>query len=142
MANEYPEAPRVGVGAVVWRGSRILLVKRAHAPGAGEWSLPGGRLELGETVQQGAEREVMEETGIQVRARRPVWAVDSIERDDNGQVRFHYTIVNVLAEWVTGEGVAGDDAAAVCWASLDDAHELVRWHATREVIALTCPPGA
>jgi ADP-ribose pyrophosphatase YjhB (NUDIX family) len=122
------------VGVVVWRGDRVLLVRRGRAPRQGEWSIPGGAQALGETIFQAAEREVMEEAGVAIRPVGIVTAVDSILRDGNGAVRFHYTLVEVLAEWVSGEAVAASDAAAACWATTAEAGRLVRWSETLRVI--------
>jgi len=92
------------------RDSKILLVKRAHMPGKGLWAIPGGRVNPGETLQEAAAREIMEETGILVRALEPVHVFDYIERDDEGKIRFHYVIVDLMAQYVSGEPTAQDDA--------------------------------
>ena len=109
-----PAAPVVGVGAVVWKDGRVLLVKRGRPPRQGSWSLPGGRQELGETVYQAAEREIHEETGVGIRILDIAGVVDFIDRD-GGDIRYHYTVIDVVALWRSGEAVAGDDAAAVVW---------------------------
>lgn len=119
MAHLYPEHPVIGVGAVVFRGTEVLLVRRGRPPSLGRWSLPGGKQKLGETVAEAAVREVMEETGLTVAAGAVAAVVDLIEPDEKGRIRFHYTVVDLLAEWVAGEPVAGDDAEAVAWAPLD-----------------------
>ena len=111
----YPERPIVGVLAVVMRGERALLVRRANPPLAGRWGFPGGVLELGETVAQGAMRELFEETGVTAEAAGPLTVVDGIDRDGAGRVRYHWTLVAVLGTWKEGEGVAGDDAEEVAW---------------------------
>jgi 8-oxo-dGTP diphosphatase len=118
MSNrEYPDHPRVGVGAVVlWKG-RVLLVRRGVAPAQGLWAIPGGGLRLGETLQKGAEREIFEETGIVVRAGAPVFTCDSFERDKEGRLRFHYVIVDMIAEYVSGDTKAADDALEARWIS-------------------------
>jgi 8-oxo-dGTP diphosphatase len=118
--REYPDLPQVAVGAVVIHHGRVLLVKRGNPPADGEWAIPGGRVELGETLQQAAERELLEETGISVRAGEPVYAFDSIVRDDAGQIRFHYVIVDLWAEYVRGEVRVGDDALAAGWFAPDE----------------------
>lgn len=133
-----PEQPVVGVGAVVFRGRRVLLVRRATPPLQDEWSLPGGRQELGETLLEAAAREVREETGLLIRPSEVITAVDSIHRAPDGGIAYHFTLVDVLAESPAhdGEPVAGDDAAAVRWADLDEIDALIAWPTTREVIRL------
>jgi 8-oxo-dGTP diphosphatase len=118
----YPDLPRLAVGAVVFKNERVLLVQRARAPARGEWAIPGGSVHLGETLQQAAEREILEETGISIRAREPIFTFDVIERDDRGQVRFHYVIVDLAADYIGGDPHPGDDAAAVRWVAADQLH--------------------
>ena len=129
------KSPVVGVGAVVWKEGRVLLIKRGQPPRQGSWSLPGGRQELGETVAEGAIREVREEAGIDIRILDTVAVVDLIERDPAGAVTHHYTVIDLLAEWVSGEARAGDDAADVAWAdpAMLDGYDLTP--KVREVIA-------
>ncbi len=114
-ARRYPERPIVGVLAVVMRGDRVLVVRRANPPMSGRWGFPGGVLELGETVAQGAMRELAEETGVKAAAAGPLTVIDTIDRDKEGRVRYHYTLVAVIGTWQSGEGVAGDDAGEVAW---------------------------
>ena len=113
--RRYPERPIVGVLAVVLRGDRVLVVRRASPPMPGRWGFPGGVLELGETVAQGAMRELFEETGVKAEAASPLTVMDTIDRDSEGRVRYHYTLVAVIGHWRSGEGVAGDDADEVAW---------------------------
>ncbi len=134
-AREYPDRPWVGVGVVVWRGDRVLLVRRGRPPRQGEWGIPGGAQALGETVFEAAIREVFEETGLTVRATAIITAVDSIWPEPDGRVRFHYTLVEVSAEWVAGEAVAGDDVDDVHWVAPDAVAGWVRWDETVRVIA-------
>ena len=115
--RRYPERPIVGVLAVVLRGDRALVVRRANAPMLGRWGFPGGVLELGETVAQGAMRELFEETGVTAEAAGPLTVIDTIDRDEEGRVRYHYTLVAVIGSWHSGEGVPGDDADEVAWLS-------------------------
>jgi ADP-ribose pyrophosphatase YjhB (NUDIX family) len=119
-SRRYPERPIVGVLAVVLRGHRALVVRRANPPMAGRWGFPGGVLELGETVAEGAMRELFEETGIVADPIGTLTVIDTIDRDDEGRVRFHYTLVAVRARWQSGEGVAADDADEVAWLSRAD----------------------
>jgi 8-oxo-dGTP diphosphatase len=113
--RRYPERPIVGVLAVVLRGERALVVRRSNPPLPGRWGLPGGVLELGETIAQGAMRELFEETGVVAEAAGPLTVIDTIDRDDAGRVRYHYTLVAVIGNWRSGEGVPGDDADEVAW---------------------------
>ena len=115
--REYPDHPRVGVGAVVLREGRLLLVRRGAAPAQGLWAIPGGGLRLGETLQEGAEREIMEETGIVIRAGEPLFTCDSLEKDGAGCVRFHYVIVDMTADYLSGEVKGADDALEARWVS-------------------------
>ena len=114
-ARRYPDRPIVGVLAVVMRGDRVLVVRRTNPPLPGRWGFPGGVLELGETVAQGAMRELFEETGVKAEEAGPLTVIDTIDRDSEGRVRYHYTLVAVVGHWRSGEGVAGDDADEVAW---------------------------
>lgn len=136
MARDYPEHPRVGVGAIVWRGDQLLLIRRGQPPRAGEWSIPGGGQELGETVAEAATREVFEETGIEIAITDVVTVVDMIEHDTEGRVRYHYVLVDVNAEWVSSEPEAATDAVDMCWSSLEQLETLGLWSETRRVIEL------
>jgi 8-oxo-dGTP diphosphatase len=133
--REYPDRPWVGVGIVVWRGDEILLVRRAKAPRLGEWSIPGGAQSLGETVFEAAIREVLEETGVTVCPTGIVTVVDSVIRDSEKRPQFHYTLVEVSAEWTAGEAIAASDVDGVRWARPAEAAELVKWDETLRVIA-------
>jgi ADP-ribose pyrophosphatase len=113
--REYPDRPVVGVGAVVIRDGRILLVQRGVAPSKGLWAIPGGSLDLGETLQEAAEREILEETGVTIRAREPIYAFDFFERAEDGRIRFHFVIVDVAADYVSGEAKGADDALDARW---------------------------
>ncbi len=120
-ARRYPDRPIVAVLAVVVRGAgsdtRALIVQRAQQPNAGRWGFPGGVLELGETVAEGAMRELAEETGILAEPAGILDVHDAIHRDAAGRVQFHYTLIAVRGIWRAGEGVAADDAAATAWVS-------------------------
>src|SRR5216110_2123332 len=110
-ARRYPDRPIVAVLAVVLRGAgpatRALIVQRAQQPNAGRWGFPGGVLELGETVAEGAMRELAEETGVVAEAAGPLTVIDTIDRDEEGRVRYHYTLVAVIGRWQSGKGVHG-----------------------------------
>lgn len=120
----YPDSPRVAVGAVVFKDHRVLLVQRGQPPGQGLWAIPGGSVKLGETLQQAAEREILEETGVVIVAQKPKCTFDVVDRDDNGQVRFHYVIVDLTAEYISGEPRPGDDAADVRWIAAQELSSL------------------
>ena len=113
--RRYPDRPIVGVLAVVMRGERALVVRRANPPMPGRWGFPGGVLELGETIAEGAMRELLEETGVTAEAAGPLTVIDTIDRDREGRVRYHYTLVAVIGHWQSGDGVPGDDADDVAW---------------------------
>ena len=135
MTREYPERPVVGVGAVVWRGDRVLLIRRGRPPRLGQWSLPGGAQQLGETLVEAVIREVREETGLDVTDLRFLTTVDLIERQPDGRVRYHYTLIDFTAEAPEGEALAGDDAAAVAWFELAELAGLGLWSETLRIIA-------
>jgi 8-oxo-dGTP diphosphatase len=119
MTREYPERPIVGVGAVILHHDRILLIQRGHAPLKGEWSLPGGALELGETLEEGIRREVLEETGLIVDPVAIVEVFDRIVRDAENRVQFHYVLVDYLCRVTGGELACATDAADARWVTRD-----------------------
>ncbi len=125
--------PRAAVGAMLRHAGRFLLVKRANSPSKGRWSIPGGKIKPGETLQEAVEREVLEETGIIVRALEPVMVFDLIERDDDQGIRFHYVIVNMNVLYISGEPVPGSDALEVAWAPVDD---LEKYNLSRKTLEL------
>ena len=110
----------VGVGAVIVRGARGLIVKRGHEPRKGEWSLPGGLLNLGESLTDAVRREVKEETGLDVQLGPIVDTFDRIHRDADGRIRYHFVIVDYVCWSVSGDAVAGSDAEDVAWATAED----------------------
>ncbi|MFH1981620.1 MAG: NUDIX hydrolase [Pseudomonadota bacterium] len=112
---QYPSMPRVAVGALVIHDARVLLVRRGKPPAEGLWAIPGGSVRLGESLQSAAEREISEETGIVIRAGAPIYTFDVIHRDPDGAVRFHYVIVDVVAEYLSGVPSPGDDATEAAW---------------------------
>lgn len=124
MSREYPSHPRVGVGAVILDGRRVLLVKRGGQPSAGKWSLPGGLVDLGETTVEAIAREVAEECGLQIRIAGLAGIVDRVVRDGDGRVRYHYVLVDYLAYPEAGTAVAGSDAADVQWVDVDAVERL------------------
>ena len=120
MRREYPEAPLVGVGAVIVRDGQVLLVQRANEPSRGRWSIPGGIVELGETLAQAAVREVAEECQIQIVPGRVLSTFDLIQRDAQGRILYHYVLIDLLASYVSGEPVADTDAQQVRWVREDE----------------------
>ncbi len=136
MSREYPDRPFVGVGAVVLNGGRVLLARRGNPPRAGDWSLPGGAQMVGETVFETACREVREETGLTIEVLGVVDVIDSITRDPDGRIHYHYTLIDVVAQSDGDAAVAGDDAAAVGWFTLDDLAGLKLWSETERIIRL------
>ena len=123
------------MGAVVFKEDKVLLVLRGKPPAEKQWSIPGGCVELGETLQEAAEREIAEEAGIVIQAKKPIYTFDVIERDENGDIRFHYVIVDLAADYVSGELRAGDDAVDVSWVSLKDLKNLNVSDATLKLLA-------
>ncbi len=122
--REYPEFPRVGVGAIVIKDGKVLMIKRAAPPNNNMWAIPGGMLELGETIQEGAEREIFEETNIRIRAGKPIFTFDLLERDNEGRVYFHFLIVDMEAEYLAGEIKAASDALDVRWVTPEECQNL------------------
>ncbi len=136
MKREYPDSPLVGVGAVIVDDGRVLLVKRGHSPLAGEWSIPGGVLEVGETLRQAAIREAREETCLAVEPADLLGVYDRVLRDDDGRTHYHYVLIDFLCRRVGGEARAADDADEVRWFSPEEAGALALPEDTAEVIRL------
>ncbi len=107
--RSYPSSPVVGAGAVVWRAGEVLLIRRGKNPGYGQWSLPGGAQELGEDIRTTTIREVFEETGCRIGNLRLIDVLDSIARDDNGKVSYHFTLIDFEADWLDGEPRPGPE---------------------------------
>jgi 8-oxo-dGTP diphosphatase len=124
VSREYPEHPRVGVGAVVLRQGRVLLVRRGGPPAAGRWSLPGGLVDVGETTVDAIRREVEEECGIKIRVVEVAGVIDRIVRDADGRVRYHYVLVDYLAGAESDAVAAGSDAAECRWVEVARVGEL------------------
>ena len=134
MTRSYPDRPYVGIGVAVFRPGHVLLIRRGKPPRLGEWSLPGGAQELGETVVDAARREVMEETGVAIDDLKLVDVIDSIRHDTEARVKFHFTLIDFAARWVEGEPIAGTDAMHAEWIPLEHAPTLGMWRETNRVI--------
>ncbi|MGD0417209.1 MAG: NUDIX hydrolase [Terriglobales bacterium] len=120
MKREYPDNPLVGVGAVIIKESRVLLIQRGTPPLLGEWSLPGGVLECGETLREAVAREAREETGLVVEPGEMLGVYERVIRNDEGRVRYHYVLIDFLCCPVGGDLKAGSDAADVRWFTRDE----------------------
>ena len=120
MEREYPLAPLVGVAGVVIQDGCVLMIQRGQEPGRGRWSIPGGRLHLGERLCDGVEREILEECGVRVRAGKVLGVADLIQRDDDGRVRYHYVLVDLAAEYLSGDPCPSSDALAARWVPFDE----------------------
>ncbi|MCX2723731.1 NUDIX hydrolase [Roseibium salinum] len=119
MSRLYPDAPRIGVSVLCHRDGRVLMVKRGKDPYKGHWSLPGGLVELGETLLEAAERELLEETGAKAHLEMPAETFDSIQRDADGRVSAHFILAVFCGAYRCGEARPGDDAADLEWVPLE-----------------------
>ena len=135
--HKYPEYPRVAVGAIVVKDKKVLLVRRGQPPDKGLWAIPGGRVELGETLKYAVEREILEETGITIKARKIVYTFDMIERDKTGRVSYHYVIVDFLANYIKGELYAADDVSEGRWVTASEMSRMPMNEVTRQVLKKT-----
>lgn len=135
--REYPQRPLVGIGVALLRhgatGPELLLVRRARPPALGEWSLPGGAQRVGETAEAAARRELLEETGLEAGPLRLAGHVDSIHRDANGAVQYHYTILDFAGFWQGGDPVPADDVSDARWAAEAEFDALELWHEARRI---------
>jgi mutator protein MutT len=120
MTRSFPERPIVGVGAVILDGGRVLLVRRGHEPLKGEWSLPGGAVELGETLAEALVREVREETGLAIRVGPVVEVLDRVHRGADGRIEYHFVLVDYLCTRIGGLLTPGSDADDACWTPVGD----------------------
>ena len=129
----------IGVGAVIFRGDEVLIIKRGKPPFMGQWSIPGGGLEFGEKVTDAVIREVREETGLEVKLIGLLDVFDAIPEPVQGQPEddfvTHTVIIDYVGEWISGEPVAGDDAAAAEFVSVDEAISRLSWDVTRQALA-------
>ena len=123
-SRQYPKSPITGVGAVVWKDGKILLVKRGKEPNKGKWTVPGGVVELGETLREAVKREVKEECSIDIEVGEVAEALESIERDEQGRARYHFIIIDFKASYRGGEIKAASDAEECRWVSPEEIGEL------------------
>ncbi len=119
MGREYPQRPLVGVGAIVFKGKEVLLVRRGHPPAEGAWAFPGGLVELGESSAQAIRREVREECGISIEPVELAGLFEPIVIDEDGRVRYHYVVLDFLARYVGGDLKAASDVWEARWVSPD-----------------------
>jgi len=134
MNREFPEHPLIGVGSIIIEGDGVVLVKRAHPPIQGQWSIPGGVLEVGEMVREAAIREAREETGLMVEPGELLGVFDRILRDPNRRVQYHYVLIDFLCRRVGGELLAASDAAEARWFTREELPALSLAEDTLEVI--------
>ena len=134
MSREYPARPLVGIGTVMLRPGAVLLVRRARAPALGQWSIPGGAQELGETAEAAARRELLEETGLVAGPLHLVANVDSIHADADGRIRFHYTILDFATAWQGGEPTPGDDVSEAAFFRFEELANFGLWSEAHRVI--------
>ena len=134
MKREYPESPLVGVGAVIVEQSRVLLIRRGQPPLLGEWSLPGGVLECGETLREAVVREAREETGLVIETGEMLGVYERVIRGGEGRVRYHYVMIDFLCRPVGGDLNAGSDAADVRWFTRDELPALNLADDTNDVV--------
>lgn len=121
------------------RGDAVLLVKRGRAPKLGQWAIPGGKVDAGESMRAAVEREILEETSIVIRAGEMVYQLEYIEHDKDGALAFHYVVLDFAAEYLSGEVCAGDDAEDAAWVRLDELSTLTLTDSTREALLTLFP---
>ena len=134
MKREYPESPLVGVGAIIIEEDRVALVKRGHQPLQGRWSIPGGVLEIGETLRKAAIREALEETGLTIEPGELLGVFERVVPDAEGRMKYHYVLIDFLCRRISGELQAGDDAEEVGWFRRQELRALDLARETEEVI--------
>jgi 8-oxo-dGTP diphosphatase len=134
MKREYPETPLVGVGAIIIEKGRVALVRRGHPPLEGKWSIPGGVLEVGETLRKAVVREALEETGLTIEPGELLGVFERVLPDDQGRFQYHYVLIDFLCRRLSGDLLAGDDADEVRWFGQGELEKLELARETEEVI--------
>ena len=134
MTRQYPDRPIFGVGAIIFEGDKVLLIKRGSVPLEGYWSLPGGAQEAGETVEAAVIREILEETGLEIKIIKFATMVDIIDLDEAGKARHHYTVADYICRVTGGELQAGGDADKALWVPIADLDEFNLTPKAKEVI--------
>ena len=135
LKRDYPDRPLVGVGAVIEHDGRVVIVQRGTEPLKGQWSIPGGALEVGETLRQCAVREAKEETGLQIEAGEVLEVFDAIYREADGRIVYHYVLIDIACRLVGGDLKAGGDALQAKWVTLDEVAEYEIAETARKVIS-------
>ncbi len=132
--RKYPSHPLVGVGAVAIKDGKILLVRRAFEPGAGRWSIPGGLVELGETMSEACAREMEEETGLKVEVLEQIRAFDLVDKDEQGRIRYDYVLVDFLVRVVGGEPRASPEVTESRWVSYEESKTMEMTNSARKAL--------
>jgi 8-oxo-dGTP diphosphatase len=135
LKRDYPDRPLVGVGAVIVHQGRAVIVQRGSEPLKGQWSIPGGALELGETLRQCSVREALEETGLQVEAGEILEVFDAIYREPDGRIQYHYVLIDFACRLLGGELRAGGDATQARWVTLEELSDYPIAETARKVIS-------
>ena len=134
MKREYPEQPIVGVGAVVFRGDEVLLVKRGNAPSKGKWAIPGGVLNLGELIREGVAREVREECQIKIEVGEIIDVLDAVIRDDTGRIQYHYVLCDYFATYKAGQVAPSSDVLDAKWFTFNEVRTLDTTGGTQKIV--------
>jgi len=130
----YPSHPFIGVGALIVKDGRYLLIKRGKEPSKGKWSIPGGKVELGETLVEAVKREVLEECGIQIEIIKIFNVMDRILKDENGRTKYHFVLIDYYAQYISGEARALSDADDMKWVTAEEIVNLDMNPKSREII--------
>ena len=132
--RRFPLYPRVGVGIVLVNGDKVLLIRRGHEPAKGEWSVPGGLVNLGETIEQAAARELMEECGIKAEFHKQIDIFEYIEQTQDNNIKYHFVVIELLASYIGGHVKASSDAIEARWIGLDELEKLACTEKIKELV--------